>query len=90
MLKPADKNPDLTWRVETAKSGRAKCRACDAVIEDECFRLGEPHLYEEHVAYHWHHAKCVAPKLRIPSEKMEGFRLLEPDEKIRLQKLLQG
>ena len=36
-----------------------------------------------------HHPKCIAPMLYAPLEKLDGFRMLEPEEKLRLRKLLQ-
>ena len=87
-LKPSKKEPELVWKVETAKSGRSKCRTCGKIIEEGLFRIGEPYFFEDHLSYRWHHPKCIAPMLYTPFEKLEGFRLLKPDEKIRLKKLL--
>ncbi len=53
---------DLTedkWKVEYAKSSRAKCRSCGMNIEKGTVRLGEPHYYENHLNYRWHHEKCI-------------------------------
>ena len=88
-LKSSEKESDLAWKVETAKSGRSKCRTCNEVIEEGRFRIGEPYLYDKHVSYRWHHPKCIAPMLYVPPEKLDGYRLLQPDEKKRLQKILQ-
>lgn len=88
-LKPSKKEPEHAWKVETAKSGRSKCRTCGKIIEEGLFRIGEPYLYEDHLSYRWHHLKCIAPMLYTPLEKLEGYRMLQPDEKIRLRKLLQ-
>jgi hypothetical protein len=89
VLGPSEKNPELVWKVETAKSGRAKCNTCDKVIEEGRFRIGEPYIYERHLSYHWHHPKCIASVIYTPVEKMDGFRFLKPEEKLRLKKLLQ-
>lgn len=88
-LKSSEKEADPVWIIETAKSGRSKCRTCEKVIEEGRFRIGEPYLYDGHLTYRWHHPKCIAPMLYTPLEKLEGFRMLEPEEKLRLRKLLQ-
>jgi hypothetical protein len=88
-IKPSEKEPDPLWKVEIAKSGRSKCRTCDKTIDEGLFRIGEPYFYEGHLSYRWHHPKCIAPILYAPLEKLEGYKLLEPDEKLRLRKLLQ-
>ncbi|MDF1538746.1 MAG: PARP-type zinc finger-containing protein [Candidatus Thorarchaeota archaeon] len=87
-LKPGEKEKELVWRVEGAKSGRSKCRTCGNIIEEGKFRFGEPYLYEDHIAYRWHHAKCIAPLKKFDVERLEGYRLLASDEKLRLKKLL--
>ncbi|UCE08985.1 MAG: hypothetical protein JSW61_08295 [Candidatus Thorarchaeota archaeon] len=88
-LKRSKKEPEPVWKVETAKSGRSKCRSCGRPIEEGRFRIGEPYFYEEHLSYRWHHPKCIAPTFYIPLEKLDGYRLLAPEEKMRLSKLLQ-
>ena len=88
-LKPSEKEPEYVWKVETAKSGRSKCRTCGKIIEEGLFRIGEPYIYDGHLSYRWHHPKCVASMLYTPLEKLDGFRMLKADEKIRLRKLLQ-
>ncbi|MFW9919161.1 MAG: PARP-type zinc finger-containing protein [Candidatus Thorarchaeota archaeon] len=88
-LKPSAKEAEPAWMIEIAKSGRSKCRVCGQQIEEGRFRIGESYLYEEHLSYRWHHPKCIASTLYTPLEKLDGFRLLSPDEKIRLRKLLQ-
>jgi len=87
-LKDPEKEPEPVWKIEAAKSGRSKCRTCGKIIDEGRFRIGEPYLYEDHLTYRWHHAKCIGPALDVPIEKMDGYRFLEPDEKLRLKKLL--
>ena len=87
-LKPSKKESEHVWKVETAKSGRSKCRTCEKNIEEGLFRIGEPYFFEDHLSYRWHHPKCIAPMLYTPLEKLDGFKMLKPDEKLRLKKLL--
>jgi hypothetical protein len=87
-LRPSEKEPEFIWKVETAKSGRSKCRTCGRTIEEGLFRVGEPYSYEDHLSYRWHHPKCIAPMLYTPLDKLDGFEKLKPDEKMRLKKLL--
>ena len=47
------------WKVEYAKSSRAKCRSCGMSIEKGTVRLGEPYYYENYLNYRWHHEKCI-------------------------------
>jgi hypothetical protein len=88
-MKPSDKAPEPTWKVEIAKSGRAKCRTCEKTIDEGLFRIGEPYFYDDHLSYRWHHPRCIAPMLYTPLEKLDGYKMLKPDEKLRLRKLLQ-
>ena len=87
-LDQSEKEVEPLWRVETAKSGRSKCRTCGKEIEEGLFRIGEPYYYEDHLSYRWHHPKCIAPMMYTPVEKLDGFKMLAPDEKLRLLKLL--
>jgi len=88
-IKPSDKEPEPLWKVEIAKSGRSKCRTCEKPIDEGLFRIGEPYFYEDHLSYRWHHPRCIAPMLYTPLEKLDGYKMLKPDEKLRLRKLLQ-
>jgi len=88
-LESSKKDSEPVWRVETAKSGRSKCRTCKKEIEEGIFRIGEPYFYEEHLTYRWYHPRCIGPTLPLPPEKLDGFRILQPEEKLRLKKLLQ-
>jgi hypothetical protein len=88
-IKSSEKEPEPLWKVEIAKSGRSKCRTCEKIIDAGLFRIGEPYFYEDHLSYRWHHPICIAPMLYTPLEKLDGFKMLKPDEKLRLRKLLQ-
>ena len=87
-IKPSEKESEPLWRVEIAKSGRSKCRTCEKLIDEGLFRIGEPYFYDDHLSYRWYHPKCIAPMLYTPLEKLDGYKMLKPDEKLRLRKLL--
>jgi hypothetical protein len=47
--------------VERAKSGRAKCRACGALIDKGALRIGTEVMWRGHATLQWQHARCCAP-----------------------------
>ncbi|MCP3903217.1 MAG: hypothetical protein GY715_06225 [Planctomycetes bacterium] len=56
--------PDI---IESARSGRAKCRGCREKIEKDAMRFGEevPNLYadeDDATATHWFHLRCAAER----------------------------
>jgi hypothetical protein len=61
--------------VETAKSGRARCRTCGEGIEKGALRFGEevPNAFSESggTTFHWHHLRCAAKKK--PAELREAL-----------------
>lgn len=50
---------DTPWKIEYAKSSRAKCRKCSEKIMKEDLRIGEPSFYDGHISYRWYHKHCV-------------------------------
>jgi hypothetical protein len=77
------------WRVETARSGRARCRSCREYILEGRFRIGEPYFYEGSLSYRWYHPRCVATRIDANElENLDGYSKLKPDEKQRLKRLL--
>ena len=71
------------WKVEYAKSSRAKCRSCGMNIEKGTVRVGEPDYYENHLNYRWHHEKCIFWKgLSIELLDLNG---LEKEDKKRIE-----
>ena len=48
--------------IETAKTGRAKCRACRQPIEKGALRFGEeqPSAFAEGLQMAWYHLACAA------------------------------
>ncbi len=88
-LKKHEVPQDPLWRVETAKSGRAKCRSCKDVILEGRFRIGEPYFYEGSLSYRWYHPRCVATRIDANEVKiLDGYSKLRPEEKQRLKRLL--
>lgn len=61
--------------VETAKSGRARCRTCGEGIQKGDVRFGEevPNAFSESggTTHHWHHLRCAAKKK--PSQLREAL-----------------
>ena len=53
--------PDV---IETATSGRAKCRGCQGKIDKDTLRYGEavPNAFGEGEALHWFHLQCGAER----------------------------
>jgi len=75
------------WKVETAKSGRSRCRSCNDVILEGRFRIGEPYFYEGSLSYKWYHPRCLVSRLDIDEiENLEGYKALRPEEKLRLKR----
>lgn len=76
------------WRVETAKSGRSRCRSCNDVILEGRFRIGEPYFYEGSFSYKWYHPRCLVTSLDIDEiENLDGYKKLRPAEKLRLKRI---
>ena len=75
------------WKIEYAKSSRSKCRTCDSNIEKGTVRLGEPHYYENHLNYRWHHEDCVFLQ-RLEKENIKGLDNLEDDDRKRIEEKL--
>ncbi|KAJ4462925.1 putative poly polymerase and DNA-ligase zn-finger region family protein [Paratrimastix pyriformis] len=77
----------MSYSVELAKSGRAKCRRCKEPIAKDVPRIGQSHEMDEHVSTAWYHIDC-APVPRDQEKRddpsfMEGFA--DMDEKIQEQ-----
>jgi hypothetical protein len=88
-LKKHESPQEPAWRVETAKSGRSKCRSCRDHIFEGRFRIGEPYFYEGSLSYRWYHPRCVATRIDLNElESLDGYSKLRPDEKQRLKRLL--
>jgi hypothetical protein len=66
--------------IESAKSGRAKCRACKLVIDKGDLRLGEevPNAFGDGEARHWYHLRCGA--LRRPEAFLEASASIAENE----------
>ena len=62
-------------------------RTCDSNIEKGTVRLGEPHYYENHLNYRWHHEDCVFFQ-RLEKENIKGFDLLEDEDRKRIEEKL--
>jgi hypothetical protein len=77
-----------SWKVEAAKSGRSRCRSCNDVILEGRFRIGEPYFYEGGLAYKWYHPRCLASSMDIEEvQKLDGYKYLRPEEKLRLKRI---
>ncbi|MFX1602445.1 MAG: PARP-type zinc finger-containing protein [Promethearchaeota archaeon] len=88
-LKKHEAPQELRWRVETAKSGRSRCRSCRDYILEGRFRMGEPYFYEGSLSYRWYHPRCVTTRIDTNElENLDGYSKLKPDEKQRLRRLL--
>jgi hypothetical protein len=88
-LKKHEPSQDPLWRVETAKSGKSRCRSCRDVILEGRFRIGEPYFYEGSLSYRWYHPRCVVTRIDANElEVLDGYSKLKPDEKQRLKRLL--
>ena len=76
------------WKVETAKSGKSRCRSCNDVILEGRFRIGEPYFYEGSLSYKWYHPRCLTASLDIEElENLDGYKLLRSEEKLRLKRI---
>lgn len=74
----AEAAPQAAWRVEPAKSGRARCRTCGEAIPKGSLRLGEPSVYEGRVSYRWHHLACRRSLFgEIEPDDLEGYDELD-------------
>ena len=72
---PGEKEPRRTHVIESASSGRAKCRGCGARIEKGVLRFGEKleNPFAEGEMTHWFHLDCAAFKRPEPLlETLEG------------------
>lgn len=69
---------ETPWKVEYAKSSRAKCRTCSEKIEKGDLRIGEPSFYDGHVSYRWHHKHCI---LDLKGKLIDGIENLDEKEK---------
>ncbi len=50
-IKPIDKEPEPLWKIERAKSRRAKCRTCEKkIIDESLFRIGGSYFYEDYLS----------------------------------------
>lgn len=88
-LKKHETPKEPLWKVETAKSGRSKCRTCKDVILERRLRIGEPYFYEEKLSYRWHHPRCVAKRIDASEiEKLDGYDFLKSEDRQRLKRLL--
>ena len=87
-LKKHEAPQDPSWRVETAKSGRSRCRWCRDFILEGRFRIGEPYFYEGSLSYRWYHPRCATSRMDVNElENLDGYSELSPDEKQRLKRL---
>ncbi|MFX1579992.1 MAG: PARP-type zinc finger-containing protein [Promethearchaeota archaeon] len=76
------------WKVETAKSGRSRCRSCNDVILEGRFRIGEPYFYEGNLSYKWYHPRCLVSSLDMDEiGNLDGYKALRPEEKLRLKRI---
>ncbi|MCG3260037.1 MAG: hypothetical protein H7644_09835 [Candidatus Heimdallarchaeota archaeon] len=78
---------DEKWKIEYAKSSRAKCRKCGLNIEKDTVRIGEPHYFEDHLNYRWHHEKCIFLQ-RFEKKNIKGLDLLEEKDRKRIEEIL--
>ena len=77
---PAKKGPTHKLCVEVAKSGRARCRKCSAVIDKDTIRIGipirDPRGEHGYIAA-WQHAKCTRlAESDYPQDEMYGLAAL--------------
>ncbi|TXT54374.1 MAG: hypothetical protein BAJATHORv1_70074 [Candidatus Thorarchaeota archaeon] len=77
------------WRIEPAKSGRAKCRTCKQTIPKGELRIGEPSYFDGKLTYKWHHLKCGRDFLQGYSfEKLAGYVDLTNEQKRELEEFV--
>ena len=86
-FKPTIYDRDEKWKVEYAKSSRSKCRTCGSNIEKGAVRVGEPHYYEMHLNYKWHHEGCIFFQ-RLEKENIKGLDKLEDEDRKRIEEKL--
>lgn len=81
--------PKDNWKIEAAKSSRAKCQTCGNNIEKDALRVGEPTYYMDHLNYRWHHFECISDDIwGIPKENLLGFEGLSSEQKDKVKKTL--
>ncbi|MFW9862301.1 MAG: hypothetical protein ACFFET_08440 [Candidatus Thorarchaeota archaeon] len=82
-------NPEDTWKIEPAVSGRASCKTCNSTIPKDSLRIGEPTYFQDHLNYKWHHFDCIADTIwGIPDEKLSGYASLSPERKTTVKEKL--
>jgi len=62
---PGEEPEDATppYLIESARSGRSKCKVCRKAIEKDTLRLGIRVVGPYGVGHLWHHLKCAARRL---------------------------
>ena len=80
----AQKKEDAKWKIEYAKSSRAKCRKCGDKIEKGEVRIGKPTYFQDNLTYHWHHEKCVF-MASLDSNEVTGLDELEEYDRKRIE-----
>ena len=86
-FKPTLYDREEKWKVEYAKSSRAKCKTCGLNIEKGTIRVGEPYFFENYLNYRWHHEKCMFWK-RLDILNLNGLDLLEDEDRSRIESLI--
>jgi len=82
-------DPQMSWKVEPAKSSRATCKTCSQSIQKGELRLGEPSLFDEHITYRWHHLTCAAHLINDTMlDTLVGYEELTREQKEQLQKIV--
>jgi hypothetical protein len=82
----------VVYMVEYAKSGRAKCNKCKAMITKDMVRIGkQAESSVDHTSCKWHHIRCFNPPrtLRSPSA-LSGFDDLSADEQREIEAQFQA
>ncbi|MHA2365043.1 MAG: PARP-type zinc finger-containing protein [Candidatus Hodarchaeales archaeon] len=72
------------WKVEYARSSRAKCRKCNDKIMKEDLRIGEPSFYENHLSYRWYHKNCIS---NLKDRNIDGLDDLKDIDKALISNL---
>jgi hypothetical protein len=68
--------------IETAKTGRAKCRACRQAIEKDTLRFGEeqPSAFADGMQMAWYHLACAAKRRPVQVKAaLDAFEGEVPD-----------
>ena len=86
-FKPTLYDKEEKWKIEYAKSSRAKCKSCGSNIEKGTVRVGEPYLFEAHLNYRWHHEKCIFWQ-RLEISDVKGLDQLDDGDRERIENLL--